>query len=195
MSRTPQIDGELGNPEWQEAAVITDFVQYEPQEGATPTEKTIVYIGYDRKNLYIAFECHDHQPSAIRCTLCQRDRVQGDDVVSVYLDTFNDRKRAFVFQSNARGVQVDGVYTEASPRRGRGRAESFDRIDRNWNSYFQSAARKTDFGYVVEFAIPFKSLRFPNKNVQNWGIILRRQIPRKMRTSTGLRAPATSTVC
>ncbi len=179
MSRTPQIDGELGNPEWQEAAVITDFVQYEPQEGATPTEKTIVYIGYDRKNLYIAFECHDHQPSAIRCTLCQRDRVQGDDVVSVYLDTFNDRKRAFVFQSNARGVQVDGVYTEASPRRGRGRAESFDRIDRNWNSYFQSAARKTDFGYVVEFAIPFKSLRFPNKNVQNWGIILRRQIPRK----------------
>ncbi|MDI6845280.1 MAG: DUF5916 domain-containing protein [Candidatus Saccharicenans sp.] len=179
MSRPPQIDGEISDPEWQEAAVITDFVQYEPQEGASATEKTIVYIGYDRKNLYIAFECHDRQPAAIRCTLCQRDRVQGDDSVGVYLDTFNDRKRAFVFQSNARGVQVDGVYTEASPRRGRGRGESFDQIDRNWNGYFQSAARKTEFGYVVEFAIPFKSLRFPNKDVQTWGIILRRQIPRK----------------
>lgn len=179
MLRAPRLDGELGNPEWQAAAVITDFVQYEPQEGAAPTEKTTVYLGYDSKNLYIAFDCRDSRPEAIRCTLCQRDRVQGDDAVYVYLDTFNDRRRAFVFEVNPRGVQVDGIYVEANPRRNRGRAESFDRIDRNWNGYFQSAARITDRGYVVEIAIPFKSLRFPNKNVQSWGIILRRQIPRK----------------
>ncbi len=179
MPGAPRIDGELGNPEWEAAAVITDFVQYEPQEGAAPTEKTTVYLGYDRHNLYIAFDCHDSRPEAIRCTLCQRDRVQGDDAVYVYLDTFNDRRRAFVFVANPRGVQVDGIYVEANPRRHRGRAESFDRIDRNWNGYFQSAARITDRGYVVEMAIPFKSLRFPNKNVQTWGLILRRQIPRK----------------
>jgi len=179
LSSPPRIDGQLGNPEWREAAVISDFVQYEPQEGAPPTEKTIVYLGYDSENFYLAFECHDSNPEAIRCTLCQRDRVQGDDLVSVYLDTFNDRRRAFVFQANPRGVQVDGIYVEANPRRNRGRSENFDRIDRNWNGYFRSAARKTDSGYVIEMSIPFKSLRFPNKNVQSWGIILRRQIPRK----------------
>lgn len=86
-------------------------------------------------------------------------------MVSVYLGTFDDQKRAFVFQSNARGVQVDGVYTDASPRRGRDRGEGFDRIDRNWNGYFQSAARIKPDGYVVEMSIPFKSLRFPNRNV------------------------------
>lgn len=179
MPKAPRIDGELGNPEWEAAAVITDFVQYEPQEGAAPTEKTTVYLGYDSHNLYIAFDCHDSRPEAIRCTLCQRDRVQGDDAVYVYLDTFNDRRRAFVFEVNPRGVQVDGIYVEANPRRGRGRGEGFDRIDRNWNGYFESAARMTENGYVIEISIPFKSLRFPNRNVQSWGLILRRQIPRK----------------
>ncbi|MCX8159560.1 MAG: carbohydrate binding family 9 domain-containing protein [Candidatus Saccharicenans sp.] len=179
LPKPPKIDGELGNPEWKAAAVISDFVQYEPQEGASPTEKTTVYLGYDSQNLYLAFDCQDSSPEAIRCTLCQRDRVQGDDVVYVYLDTFNDQRRAFVFEANPRGVQVDGVYVEANPRRNRGRTESFDRIDRNWNSYFLSAAKQTAGGYVVEMSIPFKSLRFPNQNVQSWGIILRRQIPRK----------------
>lgn len=179
LTKPPRIDGELGNPEWLAATVITDFVQYEPQEGAAPTEKTTVYLGYDSHNLYLAFDCQDSRPESIRCTLCQRDRVQGDDVVYVYLDTFNDRRRAFVFEANPSGVQVDGIYVEANPRRNRGRAESFDRIDRNWNGYFQSAAKRNAHGYVVEMAIPFKSLRFPNQNVQSWGIILRREIPRK----------------
>ncbi len=179
MEKAPVIDGRLGNPEWLSAAVVEDFVQYEPQEGGRPSEKTVVYLGYDRKNLYIAFYCYDSRPSEIRCTLCQRDRVQGDDLVSIYLDTFNDQKRAFVFQVNAREVQVDGIYTEANPRRGRGRGESFDRVDRNWNAFFKSAARRTEDGYVVEISIPFKSLRFPNRVHQTWGLILRRQIPRK----------------
>ncbi|MGQ9800265.1 MAG: DUF5916 domain-containing protein [Candidatus Saccharicenans sp.] len=179
LNKPPKIDGVLGNPEWLGATVIHEFRQYEPQEGAPPTEQTTVYLGFDRDNFYIAFECLDSRPADIRCTLCQRDRVQGDDVVSVYLDTFNDQRRAFVFETNARGVQVDGVYVEANPRRNRGRSESFDRVDRNWNGYFLSAARTTDRGYVVEIAIPFKTLRFPNRKVQSWGLILRRQIPRK----------------
>lgn len=179
LSKPPQIDGILGNPEWEGATVINEFRQYEPQEGAPPTEQTTVYLGFDWENFYIAFECLDSSPEDIRRTLRQRDRVQGDDVVSVYLDTFNDRRRAFVFETNARGVQVDGVYVEANPRRNRGRSESFDRVDRNWNGYFLSAARTTDRGYVVEIAIPFKTLRFPNKSIQSWGLIFRRRIPRK----------------
>lgn len=181
LEKAPVIDGHIGNPEWSSAAVVEDFVQYEPQEGSQPSEKTVVWIGYDQKYLYIAFRCFDSHPDGIRCSLCQRDRVQGDDVVSVYLDTFNDKKRAFVFQLNPKGVQVDGVYVESMPgsRRGRGRGEGFDRIDRNWNAYFKSAASKDQQGYTVEMAIPFKSLRFPNLKSQIWGIILRRQIPRK----------------
>ncbi|MFQ6108801.1 MAG: hypothetical protein ACE5L7_04530, partial [Candidatus Aminicenantales bacterium] len=94
----PKIDGRLENPLWEKGAVLENFTQYEPQEGALPSEKTIAYIGYDRKNLYIALRCFDSDPKAIRATLTQRDKVYGDDEVTIYLDTFNDKKLAFVFQ-------------------------------------------------------------------------------------------------
>lgn len=173
----PKIDGRLDNPLWQQGAILKNFTQYEPEEGAPPTEKTEAYLGYDAHNLYIAVRCYDSQPEAIRACLTKRDEVWGDDIVTIYLDTFNDKKRAFVFQVNACGVQVDGIYTETR-RRGRGRM-SFDQIDRNWDTFFLAEASIDDKGYVVELAIPFKSLRFPNRRPQVWGFQIQRQIRRK----------------
>jgi hypothetical protein len=173
----PQIDGKLENPFWQKGAVLDTFTQYEPQEGAEPTEKTIAYIGYDNKNLYIAIRCYDSNPKAVRACLTKRDTVQGDDVVTVYLDTFNDKKRAFVFQVNPCGIQVDGIYTEER-RRGRGRRGFFG-FDRNYDTFFHTNAHIDGQGYTVEMAIPFKSLRFPNTPSQVWGLQIMRNVRRK----------------
>jgi len=112
FSHPPKIDGQLENPLWQKGVVLDTFTQYEPQEGAPPSEKTVAYLGYDRKYLYIAVRCFDSNPRAVRATLTERDQVYSDDVVTIYLDTFNDKKRAFVFQVNPCGVQTDGIYTE-----------------------------------------------------------------------------------
>ncbi len=182
LSHPPKIDGVLENPLWPQAAVIDQFTQFEPQEGAAPSEKTQVFIGYDRENLYIAFRCFDSNPKAIRACLTQRDRVMSDDSVTVYLDTFNDKKQAFVFQVNPCGIQNDGVYSEAGRRGGRGRGGGmmgFERFDRSWDTYYQAHARIDEQGYTVEMAIPFKSLRFPNTSQQKWGIKLQRSIRRK----------------
>lgn len=173
----PKIDGALENPFWEEnSAVISDFTQFEPQEGAIPSEKTVVYLGYDRDSLYIAFRCFDSNPQAIRACLTPRDKVRGDDEVTVYLDTFNDRKRAFVFQVNPCGIQTDGVFTESTSRRGR---MPFERFDRSWDAFFLADARVDETGYTVEMALPFKSLRFPNAPSQKWGIKIVRTIRRK----------------
>ena len=177
FTNPPKIDGILENPIWEKGAVLNTFTQYEPQEGASPSEKTVVYIGYDKKNLYIAFHCYDSNPKGIRACLTQRDSVFGDDDVTIYLDTFNDKKRAFVFQVNPFGIQVDGVYTEVR-RRGRGRGGFFG-FDRNWDTFFLSNAKRDDTGYTVELAIPFKSLRFPNTETQQWGLQIMRTIRRK----------------
>jgi len=177
LEEPPKIDGQLDNPIWEKGVILDKFTQYEPEEGASPSEKTIVYLGYDRHNLYIAVRCYDSHPQAIRASLTKRDEVRGDDIISIYLDTFNDKKRAFVFQVNPRGVQVDGIYTETR-RRGRGMM-GFDRVDRNWDTFFLSAGTIDDEGYVVELAIPFKSLRFPNRRPQVWGFQVMRQIRRK----------------
>ncbi len=184
FSSPPKIDGKLDEPFWQNAAKLDSFTQYEPQEGGIPSEKTIAYIGYDSKNLYIGVKCYDSEPKAIRACLTKRDEVFGDDGITVFLDTFNDKKRAFAFQVNPCGVQVDGIYTE-NRRRGRGRGGGgmggggFFDFDRNWDTYLITNANQDDEGYTVEMAIPFKSLRFPNHNPQTWGIQIKREIRRK----------------
>ena len=179
FEKAPHIDGRLELEIWGKGFVIEDFVQYEPQEGARPSERTVAYIAHDRKNLYIAVRCYDSDPKAIRACLTERDKVMGDDEVTVYLDTFNDKKRAFVFQVNPCGVQSDGIYTEPTGRTGRGGGMSFDRIDRSWDTYFRAAAVIDAEGYTVEMAIPFKSLRFPNRKSQIWGLQIMRSIRRK----------------
>jgi len=182
FDRRPQIDGKLENPLWQRGAVLDTFTQYEPQEGASPTEKTVVYLGHDARNLYIAVRAYDSDPKAVRACLTKRDEVYGDDGITLYLDTFNDKKRAFVFQVNPCGVQVDGIYTEQR-RRGRGRrgggGGGFRMFDSNFDTVFETDASIDDEGYVVEMAIPFKSLRFPNTNPQVWGLQIQRNIRRK----------------
>ncbi len=176
---SPKIDGKLENPLWEKGAILDTFTQYEPQEGASPSEKTVAYIGYDKKNLYIAVYCFDSNPKAIRASLTKRDEIYGDDEVTIYLDSFNDKKRAFVFQVNPCGVQADGIYTETR-RRGRGRGGGgFFGFDRNWDTFFLSNAHKDDSGYTVEMAIPFKSIRFPNTRSQAWGLQIMRTIRRK----------------
>lgn len=176
FENSPKIDGKLENPLWESGAVLETFTQYEPQEGAPPSEKTVAYVGYDEDNLYIAVRCYDSNPQAVRANLTQRDKVYGDDEVTVYIDTFNDKKRAFVFQVNPCGVQSDGIYTDTRRRR---RGMGFERIDKNWDTFFLTNAHRDDQGYTVEMAIPFKSLRFPNSNPQTWGFQIVRNIRRK----------------
>ena len=172
----PKIDGILENPLWEKGAVLDTFTQYQPQEGAQPSEKTVVYLGHDKNNLYIAVRCFDSRPKAIRASLCQRDKVRGDDDITIYLDTFNDKKRAFVFQVNPCGVQTDAIYNEtALGRLGR----RFSKLDKNWDTFFISDANIDDSGYTIELAIPFKSIRFPNSPSQEWGLQIMRTIKRK----------------
>jgi hypothetical protein len=180
FSSPPKIDGVLENPFWEKGTVIEDFTQFEPLEGGTPSEKTRAYLAYDKDNLYLAFRCDDSDPEAVRACLTPRDKPEQDDGITVYLDTFNDKKRAFVFQVNPCGIQVDGVYTESTRRHRGGRGSGgFERFDRNWDTYFLADARMDEKGYTIEMAIPFKSLRFPNAEAQIWGIKIQRSIRRK----------------
>lgn len=88
---SPKIDGHLENPLWKKGAALDNFTQYEPQEGAQPSEKTIAYIGYDKKNLYIAIRCFDSNPKGIRACLTKRDSVFGDDDVTIYMLSYEYR--------------------------------------------------------------------------------------------------------
>jgi hypothetical protein len=170
LSEAPKIDGVLDNPIWETQALkIDNFVQLTPKENGVPTEKTVAYLGYDEKNLYLAFRAFDSQSSKVRCSITKRDGCMEDDWVFIMLDTFNEKRRAFSFLINPAGVQMDMMRVEEG---------GSDNMDDSWDTVFTSDGKIDAEGYTVEMAIPFKSLRFPNDDIKTWNLVLGRNLPR-----------------
>ena len=115
----PEIDGRLDEEVWRTAALITEFTQQSPLDGAPATEETEVYVAYDSENIYLAFYAHYEDPSIMRANRVDRDRALLDDLITVYFDTFLDQQRGYEFDVNGYGVQGDGIIS-AGGRRGRG---------------------------------------------------------------------------
>jgi hypothetical protein len=176
LTRAPALEDFLGMKPGSETASqmakVTGFVQRNPHDGQKISEETAAYLGYDEKNLYIVFVCFD-DPKKVRARMSRREDIYDDDQVEVMLDTFHDRRRAYAFQTTPLGVQWDAIWTEAS------REEVSGNFDTSFDTVWDSRGKVTSRGFVVEMAIPFKSLRFPATKEQEWGIILYRGIVRK----------------
>ncbi|MGQ0647045.1 MAG: DUF5916 domain-containing protein [Gemmatimonadaceae bacterium] len=168
------VDGELSEPAWQQAIRLTSFSQYQPVDQRPATDPTEVRVMYTSKAVYFGIIATSSDPGSVRATLSKRDNIDNDDRVTIYLDTFNDRRRAFFFGSNALGVQLDGVRTEGAMSAG---TMFGGGVDLNPDFRFETQGRLTPGGYVVEMRIPFKSLRFPATEPQQWGIQIVRHIP------------------
>jgi hypothetical protein len=162
----PRLEDFLVDAPNVRALRIETFVQRQPGDGVPASEQTLAYVSHDRKALYVVFVCRDREPEKIRARLTKREDTTADDLVGVLLDTFHDRRRAYVFLANPRGIQRDAMLTE-----GQGEDVSFDTL-------WESRGQLTPTGYVVWMAIPFKSLRFPSGPAPTWGIGLTRRIPR-----------------
>jgi hypothetical protein len=158
FERAPAIDGKLDEEAWAGAAVLKDFYQVNPGDNARPTYPTRVLLGYDARNLYVAFDAKD-DPSKVQATLAKRDAVLGtDDSVRILLDTFDDKRRAYVLVFNPLGIQQDGVRTEGVG------------VDFSVDIVMESKGRVTEDGFVVEVAVPFKSLRYTAGPGRRWGV-------------------------
>ncbi|HEX5966419.1 MAG TPA: carbohydrate binding family 9 domain-containing protein, partial [Pyrinomonadaceae bacterium] len=147
FDKPPVIDGKLDEEVWQKAVVLKDFYQIQPGDNVAPSKPTEVLLGFDPKFLYIAFKATD-EPDKIRATVAKRDNIFQDDYVGFFLDTFNDKRKAFEAFFNPLGIQADGILTE-----GDGEDFSVDLL-------MESKGIIHESGFTVEVAIPFKSLRF-----------------------------------
>ena len=186
----PNIDGNLDDAVWINAVRVTNFVQFAPVDGAPATEETEIYIAYDSRHIYLGFYSHYADPGIIRANRADRDRATGDDAFSVYFDPFLDQQRAYVFTVNAYGVQADSILS-AGGRGGLGGGGGSrglfgpPRGDRSWDALFDSAGQFVSDGFTAEMAIPFKSLRYPQRGgdtPHRWGFQVARRIRGKAET-------------
>jgi len=165
FDKPPAIDGKLDDDVWNQAAVLKDFLQTNPGDNIAPSKPTEVMLGYDARTFYLAFHCYD-EPDKVRATVAKRDEIFGEDNVRVFLDTFNDQRRAYLLGFNPLGVQGDGIVTEGS-----GTDFSVDIV-------MESKGILTGDGWTVEVAIPFKSLRYEAGKGKLWGFHAWRNIDR-----------------
>ena len=167
--QAPHIDGVLNDPVWQEAPVLTDFIQNSPSPGSPGTSRTEVRILYDNTAIYVGAFMQD-DPALIRKQFTARDGEQMRDVdyFSVFFDTYNDKQNGFQFLVTSANVQSDA---RVSPSYS-GEFGSYG--DKTWDAVWESKVAVQNNGWVVEMRIPYVSLRFSKREVQDWGLQLLR---------------------
>ncbi|HSL22040.1 MAG TPA: DUF5916 domain-containing protein [Vicinamibacterales bacterium] len=172
LEASVEVDGTLDEPAWAQAAALTGFSQYAPVDGRPSAQETSVLAWYSPTAIHFGIRAAA-PPGSVRATLADRDRLDTEDQIQIYLGTFNDGRQAFMFAVNPLGVQADGALTEGT----RGVSRGFDgletgreEVDLSPDFVFQSRGRLTEAGYEVEIRIPFKSLRYQSADPQDWSI-------------------------
>ncbi len=148
----PVLDGYIDEL-WHSADSIISFIQQFPDEGKLSVYKTTLYILYTENFIYFAFKCEQNDVYAI-VDLWDRG---GGDGIGIYLDTFLDKKTAYYFFVNAKGVQSDGVISEDGREK-----------DMSWDGIWNAVTKIYEWGYVVEVEVPFKTVKY-DENIFEWG--------------------------
>ncbi|NRA62064.1 MAG: carbohydrate binding family 9 domain-containing protein [Psychrobium sp.] len=166
------VDGEMNEAVWKSANKIILSYENSPGDGIAAKVKTVAYFYEDGEHLNVAIVATDPNPSLIRANLSDRDNMFSDDYAGIVIDTFNDKRNAYEFHVNAIGVQGDLRLKDQNGWNG----------DESWDAIWDSAAKITKTGYVIEMSIPFKALRFPKASGPlTWNIAALRSYPRDHR--------------
>ena len=160
------VDGRLDEAAWSSAPPHGDFWQREPDEGASPSQRTEFRVLYDDQAIYIGVRAHDDNQARIRAMLHRRDQASVSDWVGVMLDSYHDRRTAFGFGVNAAGVQRDVLlYNDTAE-------------DVSWDAVWSSATSIDATGWSAEIRIPLGQLRYSGNTNQRWGLQVMRYIGR-----------------
>ena len=178
----PLIDGHLDDVAWDEAPILSGFVQREPVEGEPVSERTEVRLVYDESALYVGAWMFVDDPSTIVVGETRRDAsLANTDAFAMVIDTYLDRQNGFVFGTTPAGIEFDGQVTRDGQGAGttggrRQQAGSGGGFNRNWDGAWEVATSIDENGWYAEFRIPFDTLRYLEGGAQTWGLNFTRGI-------------------
>ena len=161
------LDGRLDEEVWKTAAVATDFLQLDPDEGKPASEQTEARIAYDDEAIYVGARMFDREPGGIVRRLSRRDSEGNADRLYVAFDPRHDHLTGVVFGITAAGTLLDVVI--------------YDDVhtDETWDGVWDARVVVDSLGWTAEFRIPFSQLRFPEGDHQTWGVNFLRAIMRR----------------
>lgn len=166
-----KLDGRLTESWWSQAPPLGPLTMVEPDEGAPPTEKTVVKILASADTLYFGLICYDRQPEKIVSYTMQRDaQLRGEDHIKIVIDPFLNGRTGYIFAVNPNGARYDALIEKE------GEGEN-----PQWDGIWEAAAHRFQEGWSVEMALPIKTLRF-KEGVDRWRINIERRLQRRLET-------------
>jgi Domain of unknown function (DUF5916)/Carbohydrate family 9 binding domain-like len=151
-----KIDGILNDSAWSKTPIATDFYMVLPMDTSFAKLRTEVRMAYDDRFLYLSAVNFQRHP--VRVESFRRDWNFGrNDNFIFFMDPFDDQTNGFTFGSNAVGAEWDGQQFDGGS------------VNLNWDNRWISAVERDSSKWVLEAAIPFKTLRY-KKNIDRWGI-------------------------
>ncbi len=173
-----EIDGILDDEAWKNTEVARDFWLYFPTDTAKANNKTEVRLTFDDNYLYVSaicFKANDGKSATVESM--KRDfSFRYNECFQVIIEPFNDLTNGFIFGVNAAGAQSEGLIAE-------GQIQNL-----NWDNKWASQTKYLADRWIVEMAIPFKTLRY-KKDVSNWGINFIRNYPNQREISAWTKIP------
>jgi hypothetical protein len=158
------LDGHLEESAWSQAIPATDFTQWS-RPGVPATNKTEAKFLYDDDNLYVAVNCWDKDIEKRVVNELREDfGFRDTDGVSVLIDSLHDRQSAFAFGTNPAGARRDQqIFNDGAV------------FNSDWDGVWDVKVSVDERGWIAEFRIPFKTLRFSSAPVQEWGLNISRR--------------------
>jgi hypothetical protein len=171
------FDGKVDEPVWDTIDPVP-MVQYEPNAGALPTEKTEIRFAYDDEYFYGSMRAYDSDPNGVRATSLYRDRIRGSDHFEIVLDTYNDNENAYIFTTTPTGLRHDAAISNDATG---GTISSGSWLNRDFNTFWDAESTVTEEGWFTEIRIPFSSLRFQETDGKViMGLTVQRKVARKL---------------
>jgi hypothetical protein len=173
------VDGKLDEAAWADAPIASDFIQTEPKEGDTSAERTEVRVLYDNQHLYLGVYAHDSAVAHLVISDLKKDfSTDSGDTFEVVLDTFHDQRNGYIFSTNPAGAKADSQMINEGRE-----------VNSNWDGVWYVKTQIADDGWVAEMAIPFKTFKFRDSDVQTWGINFHRSLRSQLRNEDSYWAP------
>lgn len=157
-TQPPLIDGRNRDAIWQTAPKVTEFTQFRPVKAGAASQHTEFQVAYDDRHLFVFVRAFDTHPDSIMRALARRDQMSPSEQITVFIDSYHDKRSAFEFQVNPDGVKLDYAMTNDS------------REDDSWNAVWDVATQVDSLGWTAEFSIPLSQLRFANTLTHTFGL-------------------------
>jgi hypothetical protein len=169
VSSPPVIDGVLDDSIWNGVEINSDFTMYRPSNTgpARDTHATQVKIIYDDEAVYFGAKMLDPDYNNIAKEVSQRDEfyMNKTDFIMVSISPYDDGLNYISFVITSAGT-ISDMKTVGD----------FDDNDGDYDVVFDAKISFDKFGWNAEFKIPYSALRFPKKDIQNWGVNFFRRV-------------------